>query len=82
MASRSQILADNNNSFPNNNSGQITPADLRDFNADFVNSVRFLDEPVPLATTASYAINAGSASFATNAANAANATSAILAVAE
>jgi hypothetical protein len=69
MASRSQILTENNNSFPNNNSGQITPAILRDYNADVANSVVFLDEVSSLsvanatsasyAQTASYALNAG-----------------------
>jgi len=58
MASRSQVLTDNTNSFPNNNSGAITPADLRDFNQTFINSVRFTDEVVPSATSSSYAENA------------------------
>ena len=58
MASRSQVLTDNTNSFPNNNSGAITPAVLRDFNQTFINSVRFTDEVVPSATSASYAENA------------------------
>ena len=62
--SRNQILVQNTQDFPNNNSGQITPAILRDYNANLVNSVQFLDEPTPLATTASFA---STASFTPNA---------------
>jgi hypothetical protein len=67
MASRSQILADNNSSFPNNNSAQITPQVLRDYNADLANSVVFNDQTgsmsVANAVSASYALTA---SFALN----------------
>ena len=62
MASRSQILTDNNNSFPNNNSGQITPTILRDYNAELANSVVFNDQ-----TSSMSVANATSASFATSA---------------
>ena len=61
MASRSQILADNQTSFPNNNSALITPQVLRDFNSDFANSVVFNDQ------TGSMTINTGS--FATTGSN-------------
>jgi fibronectin-binding autotransporter adhesin len=67
MASRSQILSDNQTSFPNNNSALITPQVLRDFNADFANSVVFNDQTgsmsVANAVSASYALTA---SFALN----------------
>lgn len=68
MSSRNQVLTNNTNSFPNNNSGQITPQVLRDFNADFINSTVFLDQTSSMAVaSASYASNATSASFASNA---------------
>jgi hypothetical protein len=70
MSSKAQVLSNNTNSFPNNNSGQITPQVLRDFNADFINSVQFTDTVTPSATSASFAQTAVSASFATNATNA------------
>jgi hypothetical protein len=83
MASRSQILSDNQTSFPNNNSALITPEVLRDFNADFANSVVFNDQTgsmsvanavsASFALTASFALNAGSTintgSFATTGSN-------------
>lgn len=83
MASRSQILADNQTSFPNNNSALITPQVLRDFNSDFANSVVFNDQTgsmsvanatsASFALTASFALNAGSTintgSFATTGSN-------------
>jgi len=77
--SRADILNQNNIDFPNNNSGQITPAILRDYNANVANSVVFIGEPVSSSVSASYAATAGlanTASFAINAAQAATATSA------
>ena len=55
MSSRQDVLNNNTNSFPNNNSGQITPAVLRDFNADFINSVVFIGDTVGNATNAATA---------------------------
>jgi len=43
---RNQILNQNTNDFPNNNGGLITPAILRDYNANVANSVVFRDEPI------------------------------------
>ena len=37
--SKSQLQSDNNSSFPNNNSGYITPAILRGFNTDMIDSL-------------------------------------------
>jgi hypothetical protein len=68
MSSRNQVLSDNTNSFPNNNSGQITPAILRDFNADFINSVVFLDQTSSMSVaSASYAVSSSQADNANNA---------------
>jgi hypothetical protein len=36
--SKQALLVDNNQSFPNNNSGQITPSDLRAFNVNVIDS--------------------------------------------
>jgi hypothetical protein len=36
--SKQALLVDNNESFPNNNSGQITPSDLRAFNVNVIDS--------------------------------------------
>lgn len=82
MSSRQDVLNNNTNSFPNNNSGQITPAVLRDFNADFINSVVFIGDPTvsaSYAASASVASTATSASFASNAANASSASYALTA---
>jgi hypothetical protein len=62
--SQQQMLNQNTQDFPNNNSGQITPADLRDFNSNLINSVQFTDTPTPNATSASYAATASYASVA------------------
>ena len=45
--SSGSMLNQNTTSFPNNNSGQITPAILRDFNANLINSVQFTDVATP-----------------------------------
>jgi hypothetical protein len=37
--SKQALLVDNNSSFPNNNSGQITPSDLRAFNVNMITSL-------------------------------------------
>jgi len=71
--SRSDILNQNTQDFPNNNSGQITPAILRDFNANFVNSVQFIGDPTDSASYAATASIATSASYANNATLAATA---------
>ena len=71
--SRSDILNQNTSDFPNNNSGQITPAILRDFNANFVNSVQFIGDPTDSASYAATASIATSASYANNATLAATA---------
>ena len=73
--SQQQMLNQNTQDFPNNNSGQITPADLRDFNANLINSVQFTDTAVPTAVSASYAATATSASYANNAGAASTAVS-------
>jgi hypothetical protein len=70
MSSKAQVLSNNTNSFPNNNSGQITPQVLRDFNDDFINSVQFTDTPTPTAVSASFAQTAATAVSASYAANA------------
>lgn len=79
MSSKAQVLSNNTNSFPNNNSGQITPQVLRDFNADFINSVQFTDTPTPVAVSASFAQNAATATSASLAANATSASFALTA---
>ena len=61
---RNEILNQNTSDFPNNNAGLITPAILRDYNANVANSVLFLNETGSQATSASYAV---SASYALNA---------------
>ena len=71
--SRSDILNQNTSDFPNNNSGQITPAILRDFNANFVNSVVFIGDPTVSASYAATASIATSASYANTATLAATA---------
>ena len=53
--SSGSMLNQNNQDFPNNNSGQITPAILRTFNANLINSVQFTDVATP---TASFALTA------------------------
>lgn len=70
---RNQILTQNTNDFPNNNAGLITPAILRDYNANVANSVLFLNETGSHATSASYAL---SASYANNASTSNTSTSA------
>lgn len=37
--SKQALIVDNNQSFPNNNSGQISPSDLRAFNANMIDSL-------------------------------------------
>jgi len=74
--SRSDILNQNTQDFPNNNAGQITPAILRDFNANYVNSVVFIGDPTVSASYAATASIATSASYAVNTSNANTATSA------
>jgi len=64
---RNQILNQNTNDFPNNNGGLITPAILRDYNANVANSVYFRNEIVDGAVSASYADFALTASYALNA---------------
>ncbi len=64
---RQQILNQNTNDFPNNNGGLITPAILRDYNANVANSVLFLNESVSSSISASYADFALTASYALNA---------------
>ena len=63
---RNQILNQNTNDFPNNNAGLITPAILRDYNANVANSVLFLNESVSSSISASYADFALTASHALN----------------
>ena len=60
---RQQILNQNTNDFPNNNGGLITPAILRDYNANVANSVLFLNEAVSSSISASYADFALTASY-------------------
>ena len=74
--SRSDILNQNTSDFPNNNSGQITPAILRDFNANYVNSVQFIGDPTDSASYAISASFANSSSYAVNASAALTATTA------
>jgi hypothetical protein len=61
---RNEILNQNTSDFPNNNAGLITPAILRDYNANVANSVLFLNETGSHAVSASYAVTA---SYALNA---------------
>ena len=63
---RNQILNQNTNDFPNNNGGLITPAILRDYNANVANSVVFRDEPIDNAVSASFATFALTASYTPN----------------
>ena len=74
--SRSDILNQNTQDFPNNSSGQITPAILRDFNANYVNSVQFIGDPTDSASYAASASFANSSSYAVNASAALTATTA------
>ena len=84
--SRQDILTQNINTYPNNNSGQITPDSVKSFNQNWIQSIVFTDQTGSIVVaSASYAANAGnantansatSASFASTAANAATATSA------
>jgi hypothetical protein len=65
--SKQDILTQNINTYPNNNSGQITPDSVKTFNQNFIDSVQFTDTPTPQAISASYAQNATSASQAARA---------------
>jgi hypothetical protein len=63
--SQQDILTQNINTYPNNNSGQITPDSVKTFNSNWIQSVVFTDQTGSMVVvSASYASNAGNANTA------------------
>ena len=64
ILTKDQLKADSTSTFPNNNSGQITPGAVRDFNTNMIDSLVAEDEIASkTVASASYATFAATASF-------------------
>jgi hypothetical protein len=69
--SQQDILTQNINTYPNNNSGQITPDSVKTFNQNWIQSVVFTDQTGSMVVvSSSYAETAGTANTATATPNA------------